>query len=217
MPNQIQSSNVKMSLVIIIVIIFLVMPRATHASEVIDSDNDGLQDALELSLGTNVNGIDTDGDTFDDGEEVANGFNPLQGDRDRSLVRRVEVDRTTQRLTYFLNNVPINTLPVSTGILGRETPAGEFTILFKRPLVHYLGVDYDFPNTKWNLEFKNHYYLHGAYWHKQFGIRPMSHGCVNIAYKDVEKLYKFLDVGDKVQIIGKTPRGKVQVASIVKP
>ena len=33
----------------------------------------------------------------------------------------------------------------------------------------------------------------------------MSHGCVNMAYKDVEKIYNFLDVGDKVKVYGKTP------------
>jgi lipoprotein-anchoring transpeptidase ErfK/SrfK len=63
------------------------------------------------------------------------------------------------------------------------------------------------------LGFKPSYYLHGAYWHNQFGIRPMSHGCVNIAYKDVEKLYAFMDVGDKVVISGKTPK-RVQIASV---
>lgn len=199
------------------IVIILILPRATFAADVIDSDNDGLSDALELSLGTNINAIDTDGDTYDDGDEVANGFNPLKGDRDRSLTRRVEVDRTTQRLTYYLNDVPVGVIPVSTGLISMQTPLGEFKVMRKRPVVHYKGADYNFPGTKWNLEFKNHYYLHGAYWHKQFGIKPMSHGCVNIAYADAEKLYKFLDVGDVVKVVGKTPRGKVQVAAVVAP
>ncbi len=201
----------------IILAVVVMLPLSAHAAEVLDSDHDGLSDALEISLGTNIAKIDSDGDGFTDDEEVANGFNPLKGYRDRSLARRVEVDRTTQKLTYFLNNVPVRTIPVSTGVLGRETPVGEFTIMFKKPFVHYIGLDYDFPNTKWNLEFKNHYYLHGAYWHKQFGIRPMSHGCVNISYADAEKLYKFLDVGDSVKIMGQTPRGKIQIAAAPNP
>jgi lipoprotein-anchoring transpeptidase ErfK/SrfK len=197
----------------LVTVVILFPAGLVHAADVIDSDHDGLSDAVELSLGTNINAIDTDGDTYDDGDEVANGFNPLKGDRDRSLTRRVEVDRTTQKLTYFLNNVPIATIPVSTGLISTQTPLGEFKVLRKRPVVHYKGADYDFPGTKWNLEFKPRYYLHGAYWHKQFGIKPMSHGCVNIAYADAEKLYKFLDVGDSVKVIGQTPRGKVQVAT----
>lgn len=107
-------------------------------------------------------------------------------------------------------------MPVSSGKLSTPTPLGEFEIMRKVPVVHYKGVDYDLPNTKWNLEFKRTYYLHGAYWHNQFGIRPMSHGCVNIAYKDVEKLYTFLDVGDKVKIVGKTPSYVKKVAAKAK-
>lgn len=48
-----------------------------HADESssIDSDGDGLHDALELVIGTNPNRFDTDGDGFGDGEEVARGSN----------------------------------------------------------------------------------------------------------------------------------------------
>ena len=106
----------------IILAVVVMLPLSAHAAEVLDSDHDGLSDALEISLGTNIAKIDSDGDGFTDDEEVANGFNPLKGYRDRSLARRVEVDRTTQKLTYFLNNVPVRTIPVSTGVLWRETP-----------------------------------------------------------------------------------------------
>ncbi|HTW96996.1 MAG TPA: thrombospondin type 3 repeat-containing protein, partial [Candidatus Methylomirabilis sp.] len=43
----------------------------------LDSDNDGLSDAEEAKLGTNLNNPDTDGDGYLDGSEVINGFNPL--------------------------------------------------------------------------------------------------------------------------------------------
>ncbi len=171
----------------------------------IDTDKDGLSDFLEIQLRTDLTSKDTDGDEYTDGAEVENGFNPLKGGRDRSMPRRAEVDLTTQQATYYLNDVKVGSMAISSGKLSTPTPVGEFSILRKVPVVHYRGADYDLPNTKWNLEFKKSYYLHGAYWHNQFGIRPMSHGCVNIAYKDVEKLYKFMDVGDKVKISGKTP------------
>jgi lipoprotein-anchoring transpeptidase ErfK/SrfK len=109
-----------------------------------------------------------------------------------------------------MNGIELGSVPVSTGLLRTPTPRGEFSILRKVPVKHYIGEDFNLPNTKWNLEFKRSYYLHGAYWHNQFGIRPMSHGCVNIAYKDVEELYKFLDVGDKVKVYGTTPWGRVK-------
>lgn len=171
----------------------------------VDSDNDNLNDALELALKTNLNNPDTDADGHKDGDEAMTGFNPLKGGGDRSLTRYVDVDLSKQQLSYYLNGVKVGNIPVSTGKLSTPTPTGEFQIMRKVPVVHYIGPGYNLPNTKWNLEFKRSYYLHGAYWHNQFGKRPMSHGCVNIAYKDVEKLYKFLDVGDKVKISGKTP------------
>lgn len=180
----------------------------------VDSDTDGLNDGLELALHSDLKKPDTDFDGYLDGEEVVHGFNPFAGPNSRDVVRQVIVNRTTQTLDYFLNGVKIGTMLVSTGLIGMQTPLGEFRILRKVPVVHYRGPGYDLPNTKWNLEFKRSYYLHGAYWHKQFGIKPMSHGCVNIAYKDVEGLYKFLDVGDKVTVIGETPRGKVQITSV---
>lgn len=180
----------------------------------VDTDSDGLNDQLEIALRADLNNTDTDGDGYLDGEEVQNGFNPFAGSNSRDVSRSVSVNRSKQILDYFLNGVKIGTIPVSTGLIGTETPLGEFHILRKVPVVHYLGPGYDLPNTKWNLEFKRSFYLHGAYWHNQFGIKPMSHGCVNIAYKDAEKLYKFLDVGDKVTVFGETPKGKIKVASV---
>jgi len=43
----------------------------------IDSDNDGLPDALEVAIGTNPNNPDSDGDSYSDYEEILNGYNPL--------------------------------------------------------------------------------------------------------------------------------------------
>lgn len=174
-----------------------------------DYDKDGLNDEAELGLGTNLADPDSDADSHRDGAEVEKGFNPLQGNNDRSLARHVQVDLSGQKLHYYLNNVKVGTLPVSTGLIKTPTPTGEFKIMRKLPVHHYKGPGYDLPNTKWNLEFKRSFYLHGAYWHNQFGKRPMSHGCVNIGYKDAEKLYAFLDVGDKVLVVGKTPRGAI--------
>lgn len=191
-----------------------VLQIAVAATSTMDSDNDGLKDTIELALRTDPYNQDSDGDGYLDGEEAANGYNPLAGQNNRDVSRRVEVDLTKQRLHYFLNGIKIGTAPVSTGLPGMETPRGEFSVLRKVPVVNYIGPGYNLPNTKWNLEFKRHFYLHGAYWHNQFGIKPMSHGCVNIAYKDAEKLYKFLKPGDKVKIYGETPRGRVKVVAV---
>ncbi len=185
--------------------LFLLGPLQVMAIEAVDTDHDGLTDAQETALGTDPNNPDTDGDGYPDGQEARRGFNPLKGNRARDVERRVEVDLSKQQAYYYINNVPLGSMPVSTGILGMETPTGKFAITRKLPVHRYVGPGYNFPNAKWNLEFSPRLYLHGAYWHHQFGKRPMSHGCVNIGYQDAEKLFYFMDVGDKVEVKGKTP------------
>lgn len=176
----------------------------------VDSDDDGLSDELELKLTTDLAKKDTDNDGVSDRDEVYSGRNPLKFSLATSTVQRsVKVDLDQQQLTYFFNGIKLGTMPVSTGQPKTPTPPGSFKVLRKVPVVHYVGPGYDLPNTKWNLEFKRSFYVHGAYWHTQFGIRTMSHGCVNMAYRDVEKLYAFLQVGDTIEIVGKTPRGKI--------
>lgn len=192
--------------VFILFFIFCFWAHVVIAVEVIDTDSDGLHDNLEIALGTDINNSDTDGDGFSDSVEVTNGYNPLKDSGDRSLTRRAEVDISKQRVYYFLNDIKVGELLVSTGIQKWPTPVGEYKILRKLPTHRYIGIGYDYTNTKWNLEFKRSFYLHGTYWHNQFGKRPMSHGCVNIATADAEKLYKFMSVGDKVKIYGEIPK-----------
>lgn len=58
-----------------------------------------------------------------------------------------------------------------------------------------LGTYYNLPNVPYTMYFYNEetpksrgFGIHGAYWHNNFGY-PMSHGCINMRIKDVEKLY----------------------------
>ena len=41
-----------------------------------DTDSDGISDAEEISIGTNINEWDTDGDGLSDGEEISMGTVP---------------------------------------------------------------------------------------------------------------------------------------------
>lgn len=49
---------------------------ATGSME-LDSDDDGLPDAVEIYIGSNPIQADSDGDGYTDGEEVRNGYDPL--------------------------------------------------------------------------------------------------------------------------------------------
>ena len=189
----------KKIILFIILGLLIVLPEGVFAA--VDTDEDGLSDETEVALGTDPEYPDSDLDGYLDGVEAKNGYNPLVGNKDRNVKRRVEVDLTKQTMDYFLNDVKIGTVLVSTGVPKTPTPKGEFDIIRKRPIVNYNN----YPNTKWNIEFKKGYYIHGAYWHNKFGIQVMSGGCVNVAYKDMEALYSFLSLGDKVKIFGTPP------------
>lgn len=117
--------------------------------------------------------------------------------------KEIIVSLENQDLTYFEGTKMLGEFKISSGLKDTPTPPGQYTVLKKKPVVDYKGPNYDFPNTKWNLMFKEtnslNYYIHGAYWHHNFG-HPMSHGCVNVSYADMEPLYNWADVGTKIII-----------------
>ena len=113
--------------------------------------------------------------------------------------KRIEVDLSDQRLTYFYEGEQVGSFLISSGLAGTPTPVGTFYIQAKRPFVDYIGTNYSYLKTKWNLQFKPRYYIHGAFWHNNFGT-PMSHGCVNVSYANMESLYAFTDLGTPVII-----------------
>lgn len=116
------------------------------------------------------------------------------------------VDLSEQKLTAYSNGVPINSFLVSTGLPGYSTPEGSTTVTAKIPVMDYVWSygdndhrNYNIPNVKWNLRFRDHHYIHSAYWHNNFGHR-MSHGCVNTSVSDAEWIYTWANVGTMVTI-----------------
>ena len=145
---------------------------------------------------------DSDGDLYLDGTEVAAGYDPLSSDP-TEIEKLITVSVADQQLAYYFDGNMLEEFPISGGLLYTPTPLGDFEIMDKVPVKHYKGVGYDFPNTKWNLHFTStyywRYYIHGAYWHDNFG-KPMSHGCINVSYDNMERLYWFAQTGTKTQI-----------------
>jgi hypothetical protein len=169
-----------------------------------DSDEDYLIDAWELKLGTGLMDPDSDGDLYLDGTEVAASFDPLDPSPTARKEKLIHVEDKALRLTYSFGGVTLGVLPVSTGKTSTPTPHGDFEILAKVPVKHYGGPGYDYPNTKYNLQFtsKNgwRYYIHSAYWHNKFGKSPVSGGCVNVRLEDMEPLYWWAEYGTKVRV-----------------
>lgn len=174
-----------------------------------DYDADGLNDWVELRwFGSSLGSVDSDSDAVSDFDEVMKGSKPQVSGTSTVYKREIVVDRTIQQLFYYVDGIKVKTFPVSTGNPQTPTPAGNFTILKKLPFVDYIGVDYSYPHTPWNMRFKQGYYIHTAYWHNDFGKRTRSHGCINMRKEDAELLYKYVDINMPVTVTGTTPVGR---------
>lgn len=167
----------------------------------VDSDKDYLNDAWELILGTGLMNPDSDGDKYLDGTEVMAAYNPLSVDNVK-IEKLIKVSLAKQQLDYYFGDKLFASFPISSGVKSMPSPVGEFKVLGKIPVKFYGGANYSYPNTKWNLHFytkKYRYYIHGAYWHNNFG-KPMSHGCINVAYENMEALYNWAQIDTKIII-----------------
>lgn len=118
--------------------------------------------------------------------------------------KRIEVDLTNQHLYAFEGNNKVYDFLVSTGKWG-ATPVGNFKFWIKLRYTRMSGGSkalhtfYDLPNVPYTMYFYNDqipkyrgYGVHGAYWHNNFGY-VMSHGCINLAIADAEKLFYWAD------------------------
>lgn len=172
----------------------------------VDTDRDKLNDLLEVAFKTDLNYVDSDLDGESDYEEVMRAKNPTSSSINAKFTRRVETDLTTQVTRYIVDEKLIFTVPISSGNPWTPTPRGTFRVLYKVPIMRYRGADYDLPGVKWNLAFTYRgHFLHTAYWHNNFGKKTNSHGCINMREQDAALLYKYIDVGTEVRVVGQTP------------
>ncbi len=168
-----------------------------------DYDSDGLSDRMELNFSSSLVNPDSDSDGFKDGEEIANGYDPLHGNKVK-LDKRVEVNTGAQELSYFLGGVRMNTFPVSTGVPSMPTLKGHFKVDGK------------------SLRAWSHWGLWMPYWlslsNGFFGIHelpewpngykegedhlgtPVSHGCIRLGIGPAEFLYNWAEIGTPVFI-----------------
>jgi hypothetical protein len=119
----------------------------------------------------------------------------------RAGERWIDVDLATQTLVAWEGETPVFATLVSTG-KGREgsdnaTPKGEFRIWVKlassnmdnledEDAAKYYAIE-DVPYVQY---FAKGVGLHGAFWHRAFG-HERSHGCVNLAPLDAQRLFAF--------------------------
>ncbi|HUS52358.1 MAG TPA: L,D-transpeptidase [Candidatus Bathyarchaeia archaeon] len=105
----------------------------------------------------------------------------------------IEIDLSDQRIYAHEGERIVYEFLTSTGKWA-PTPTGTFRIWTKLRYAKMsggsraMGTYYYLPNVPYIMYFYKGYGIHGAYWHNNFGT-PMSHGCVNLAIPDAEKLF----------------------------
>jgi lipoprotein-anchoring transpeptidase ErfK/SrfK len=117
----------------------------------------------------------------------------------RSGQRWIEINRRSQTLTAWQGSRRVYSVVVSTGKSATPTPTGLFNIQTKYPTARMQGEDYNVPDVPHVMYYSGNYAIHGAYWHRSFGI-PISHGCTNVAPDHAAWLYRWAAVGTPVVV-----------------
>lgn len=120
--------------------------------------------------------------------------------------RRLEVDTTALKAYAYENDRVVKTFPVSPGKPGTDTDPGHFKTYVKLVSQDMGREDttkapyYFTPDVPYVMYFNGSEGFHGAYWHNEFGIQPMSHGCVNMRVGDAKWLFDWTPVGTDVWV-----------------
>jgi lipoprotein-anchoring transpeptidase ErfK/SrfK len=117
----------------------------------------------------------------------------------------IVVDISSQHLYAYEGDTVVFDTAVSTGRDGFNTPTGNFAIYAKLPMQTMEGTiggeHYRVPNIPNVMYINGGVALHGTYWHHQFGIRRMSHGCVNLPLDAAAWIYRWAGMGTPVSVV----------------
>ena len=108
---------------------------------------------------------------------------------------RVVISLSDQLAYFYRGDTLVAAAAISTGIEGRDTPTGIFSVLDKRPF--YRSKKYDNAPMPWMQRIDQYgIALHGGY---NPGY-PASHGCIRLPVAFAKKLYSVTDLGTPVYI-----------------
>ena len=126
----------------------------------------------------------------------------------------VNIDKSKQRMTVFVNGLQRYHWPVSTGAIGYSTPSGTYTASSMNEIWYSKQWD-NAPMPHAVFFTKEGHAIHGTNEVKRLG-KPASHGCVRLSPQNAATLYAL--VGEQglentqVVLVGLTPGGEGKVA-----
>jgi lipoprotein-anchoring transpeptidase ErfK/SrfK len=127
----------------------------------------------------------------------------------------INIDKTKQQMTVFLDGVESYNWPVSTGKAGYSTPSGTFTATSMNEIWYSKEWD-NAPMPHAIFFMKDGHAIHGSYEVKNLG-KPASHGCVRISPQNAATLYSLVEKtglkNTQVVLAGDAPGSGAKVAS----
>ena len=126
----------------------------------------------------------------------------------------INIDKTSQKMTVFLDGEERYDWPVSTGRAGYSTPSGTFTPTSMNEI--WYSKQWDNSPMPHSIFFmKDGHAIHGSHEVKNLG-KPASHGCVRISPQNAATLYALVAKNGlkntQVVLAGLTPGGEGKVA-----
>jgi lipoprotein-anchoring transpeptidase ErfK/SrfK len=141
------------------------------------------------------------------------GSNP--GTEKAGSVVLININKTKQEMTVFVDGIEKYHWPVSTGRAGYSTPSGTYTATSMNKI--WYSKQWDNSPMPHSIFFiKDGHAIHGSYEVKNLG-KPVSHGCVRISPQNATMLYALVQENglDNTQVVltGVTPGGEFKFAT----
>lgn len=123
-------------------------------------------------------------------------FKPIERPAEVDTERWIGIDLYEQVLTVYVDETPLFTTLISSGLPRWPTYEGTFNIYYRKTREQMSwgtpGDDfYILEEVPWTMYFDEGRAVHGAYWHDGLGYRR-SHGCVNLSITDAHWLYRWV-------------------------
>lgn len=110
-------------------------------------------------------------------------------------VDHVVVDLSAQYMYAYDGAVLVDTMPVSTGGTGMETPVGHYHVYARVPVADVSSRFAYVEGVRWIMKFVGPYYIHAG------DLSTPSHGCVRLSEEDAQWLYSVSGIGMSVEVV----------------
>ena len=156
-----------------------------------DSASVELESATDAEIETVTSDPQTDPETAESDTSDSETANTDPVDTEPSSQVLVDVDKTTQQMTVFVDGVELYSWPVSTGMRGYSTPSGTYTASSMNKI--WYSKQWDNAAMPHAIFFtKKGHAIHASNETKRLGS-PASHGCVRLAPKNAATIRDYLE------------------------